>query len=163
MTRTSSTSHTPRAFTLIELLVVIAIIGLLSSVVLASLNTAREKARDAKRKSDMHTVVQALSIYALDHGRYPDSVTTGAAACGGISYCLAPVVETYLVPDGYIPQAPADPSKGGTSANYRYCGSANAYTIISYSDKEGGWCHVASPDINTACGSTPKWYEYPTC
>ena len=52
-----------RGFTLIELLVVIAIIGLLSSIVLASLNTAREKARDAKRQGDLHSLQTAIETY----------------------------------------------------------------------------------------------------
>src|SRR3990167_736456 len=45
-----------RGFTLIELLVVIAIIGLLSSIVLASLSTARDKGKDAAIQSDLNTI-----------------------------------------------------------------------------------------------------------
>ena len=54
--------HT-RGFTLIELLVVIAIIGVLSAVVLASLNTARSKGNDAAIKSDLNGIRTQAAIY----------------------------------------------------------------------------------------------------
>lgn len=75
-----SKNITNRGFTLIELLVVIAIIGILSSVVLASLNTARGKARDTTRLSDMHTLQTALALYMSDSSTYPNSNYSG---CGG--------------------------------------------------------------------------------
>ena len=52
-----------QGFTLIELLVVIAIIGVLASVVLASLNTARKKSRDARRIADIKQIQLALELY----------------------------------------------------------------------------------------------------
>ncbi|MFA6407957.1 MAG: type II secretion system protein [Candidatus Paceibacterota bacterium] len=70
-----------RGFTLIELLVVISIIGLLSSIVLASLNTAREKARDAKRQEDLHSIQVALELYYITHGAYPPF--RPSSSCGG--------------------------------------------------------------------------------
>ncbi len=66
-------------FTLIELLVVIAIIGLLSSVVIASLNTARAKGRDAKRLSDVRQTKTALELYFDQNGFYPTVGGAGAA------------------------------------------------------------------------------------
>lgn len=65
--------HSIRGFTLIELLVVIAIIGVLSSVVLASLNQARIKARDTSRISQLAEIRKALELYYLDYGYYPAS------------------------------------------------------------------------------------------
>ena len=63
--------HQFSGFTLIELLVVIAIIGLLSSVVFASLNSARKKARDARRIADLKQIQTALEFYYDAKNQYP--------------------------------------------------------------------------------------------
>lgn len=62
-----------KGFTLIELLVVISIISLLSSVVLASLNSARVKARDAQRIATLAQIRTALELYFDANGYYPQS------------------------------------------------------------------------------------------
>jgi len=94
-------------FTLIELLVVIAIIGILASVVLASLNSARKKSRDARRLADVKQLQVALELYFdANSGDYPGllSALIGATACGSSS-CISVV--------------PAPPSGSGQTA-YAY-------------------------------------------
>jgi len=66
-----------KAFTLIELLVVIAIIGLLSTLSVIALNSARAKARDAKRISDVKQMQVALEMYYNDMAAYPTAATGG--------------------------------------------------------------------------------------
>jgi prepilin-type N-terminal cleavage/methylation domain-containing protein len=75
-------------FTLIELLVVIAIIGVLSGLVTVNLQDARERARDAQRKSDLRTIRNALELFKNDQKpmRYPDNTEyddEGVLAAGG--------------------------------------------------------------------------------
>jgi len=65
-----------KGFTLIELLVVVAIISLLSSIVLASLGSARTKARDARRLADLRQIDTAFALYFSDNGAYPGGSTT---------------------------------------------------------------------------------------
>jgi prepilin-type N-terminal cleavage/methylation domain-containing protein len=70
-----------RGFTLIELLVVIAIIGILSSVFLASLNSGRNKAKNARIQAELKQLKTKLDIYNLDHdgyGAYVFDCTSGA-------------------------------------------------------------------------------------
>ncbi len=74
-----------KGFTLIELLVVVAIIALLASIVMASLNSAKAKARDAKRLDDKRQVVIALNAYYNDHGSWPDTSSNGGGRCLGPS------------------------------------------------------------------------------
>jgi prepilin-type N-terminal cleavage/methylation domain-containing protein len=61
-----------KGFTLIELLVVIAIIGLLSTLAIVSLNSAREKSRNTKRQADIRTLQSAIELYINDEGLPPD-------------------------------------------------------------------------------------------
>jgi type II secretion system protein G len=107
-----------KGFTLIELLVVVAIIGILSSVVLTSLNSARSRARDAKRISDLRSIQTALQLYYTTNGSYPPSFCSSANA-NGTPPSNSPLAcwSTFL--SGYIPSLPLDPINQ-TSSFYFY-------------------------------------------
>lgn len=70
-------------FTLIELLVVIAIIGVLASIVLASLNSARRKSRDTRRVADINQLRLALELYFDANAAYPDTIDLLETGCAG--------------------------------------------------------------------------------
>lgn len=113
-----------RGFTLIELLVVIAIIGLLSTVILSSLNAARARARDAQRKSNIVQIRTALEQYFLARGQYPaeaaydTSMGSGATLPSGTDWDHASGIYTALVPT-YLSALPVDPTNSG-SYYYNY-------------------------------------------
>ena len=106
------------AFTLIELLVVIVIIGVLATLAVVAISSARTKARDAKRVSDIKQMQTALELYLADQNEYPPvaSVTAGS-----------PLIS----PDGvktYMAKLPADSS---ASQSYKYLlPSSNKYELI---------------------------------
>jgi len=111
-------------FTLVELLVVIAIIGLLSTVAVVSMSTARVKARDIKRATTLKQIMTALELYNDNVGHYP--ITTTYACFDCTSYVNSAVITpastnltTALAP--YLPNAPIDPSGwGSTDQGYLY-------------------------------------------
>ncbi|MBD3282463.1 MAG: prepilin-type N-terminal cleavage/methylation domain-containing protein [Candidatus Portnoybacteria bacterium] len=110
-----------KGFTLIELLVVIAIIGLLSTIILVSLNTARTKARDSKRLSDMHQIILALEMYYSDNNTYP--TRTADSCCDGWDQGPCQSENTFidlLVSQGYMTTVPNDPAGGSGTGCYGY-------------------------------------------
>ncbi len=145
-----STSNSS-GFTLIELLVVIAIIGLLSSVVLAALNEARAKARDAQRISDITEIRKALELYYANNNVYP---STGSLSA---SYwdpgCLATPIAPDQKGDQWIPglvptymaSLPRDPrpkdearSYGNSAACYMYASDGQGYVLSAWATVETG-------------------------
>lgn len=112
-------------FTLIELLVVIAIIGVLASIVLASLNNARIKSRDAKRIGDIKQIQTALELsYDSQGSQYPQASGT----CDASTFNGLEVLKT----QGYIPEVPRDPLNTGANGCYRYATLTAAGTRSTY-------------------------------
>lgn len=126
------TYRSSRGFTLIELLVVIAIIGMLSSVVLASLNSARSKSRDSRRLEDLKQI--ANTIVASE-----TSPSAAFAGCTGADVraatCTNPDLSKF-----------ADPS-GSTTA----CTSASA-AQCDYSVSQAGGAAAATFSNWQVCG-----------
>ena len=107
-------------FTFIELLVVIAIIGILSSVILASLTTTREKAKIGAARADVRQLRTAVSVFEIATAEWPGHQVPFFVDGGGsgneiwdLSQPSAGLVQTdgpYLNWDGpYIPSAGPDP------------------------------------------------------
>jgi prepilin-type N-terminal cleavage/methylation domain-containing protein len=153
---------TKTGFTLIELLVVVAIIGILSTVVLASLNDARAKGRDTVRITASDQLQKALELYYDDKGQYPPyHVNTSSATCGfgssGDDWCT---LEIALAP--YLSPPFRDPF--GDQDTYRYYYDSDSgdgyqtYGMMFRFEKDdrgqydGGFYATEDPDTgNPAC------------
>lgn len=131
-------------FTLIELLVVIAIIGILASVILASLNSARSKARDAVRKHDLSQIAIALELYHDKNGSYAVSGSgSNGTGNGFFSYTgtgYPKAVSQGLVDDGDMGAELVDPSgaRGSTA-------TSTGYLINITNDHYTLWANLEDP------------------
>ena len=151
---------TGNGFTLIELLVVISIMGILSSVILASLSDARASARDAQRISDLRQIQNALELYRLDNNGYAPDIgchdTSYGWGCGNPVGAPSPDWHPStglrrLVTGGYLSEVPVDPLN---NADYRYwyephCSVTShgqtrkqSYYLRARLEKTGGWFYI---------------------
>jgi prepilin-type N-terminal cleavage/methylation domain-containing protein len=153
-----------RGFTLIELLVVIAIIGILASVVLASLNSARQKSRDARRISDVQQIKLGLELFFDQAGTYPREATEATLADNGFMASF-PTPPSGAGQDSYA-YAPISPSDGGVCTSY-HLGAAlensdhNSLENDVDADSTSGLTVASSGDCNDADGNSDSG-SYPS-
>ncbi|MFN3188121.1 MAG: type II secretion system protein [Candidatus Paceibacteria bacterium] len=139
-------------FTLIELLVVIAIIGILASVVLSSLSSARAAAKDAKIISEIRQFQTALELFAnANGGLYPAD-----APDRRVDLMTASCTNCNMLP--YINPLPSHPDYTGTNDHrYRFGSGRTGYSIlIRLSRNNDAWCRI---DMN---GGHSSW-NHPFC
>ncbi|OHA79373.1 MAG: hypothetical protein A2747_02970 [Candidatus Yonathbacteria bacterium RIFCSPHIGHO2_01_FULL_44_41] len=133
-----------KGFTLIELLVVIAIIGILASVVLASLNSARAKGSDAAIKADLAGIrASAEVLFDTIGNKYSGTAAVlNSAACGAIAVVSPITTANHIFQDTNV-QAAIDhavSTNGGTDATCNITATGDAYAASVKLKGAGYWC-----------------------
>lgn len=145
-----------RGFTLIELLVVIAIIGLLASVVIASLSSARAKGRDARRLSDLRSAGNAIELARTGTNSYNFAGCVGADVRA--STCTIPDLSDYKDPSG---STTACTSASVASCDYSVSNASGGigaavdnYQICAYLESGSGGLPAGRVSIRSNTNST---------
>lgn len=131
-------------FTLIEVLLVIGLIAILAAIVILAVNPAKQlaDARNAQRRVDVNTILNASYQYAIDNnGTIPATITTTATAvCKTGGSCAGLIDLSVLTTDEkYLTSIPFDPSTSTTnSTNYNINKTANNRVTVAAPGAENG-------------------------
>lgn len=124
-----------KGFTLIELLVVIAIIGLLSTLAVVALNSARQRSRDAKRVADIRQIQTALELGFSETNGYPVGSSLVLGTGTGLVLCNAGGAQFVAAQSScgagtvYMGLVPANPAPNGAPYTYTSASGSSSYSI----------------------------------
>ena len=121
-------------FTLIELMVVISIIVLLASVILVSMISSREKARNVKRLGDITQMNTALELYFAKYRGYPTDTGPVDGIPDGLTEFATSIPRAPMPPDGICnglthTGAAFTPPNGTLVNQYYYIPTGNSFTV----------------------------------
>ncbi|HEY0980314.1 MAG TPA: type II secretion system protein [Candidatus Paceibacterota bacterium] len=152
-------SNASRGFTLIELLVVIAVIGILASVVMTSLNSARGKARDAQRAATIREIQKGLEFYYDKYGYYPHETENECVGTEGYTTVNNNFMQS-LVTEGFLPAYPKDPNNVNCNVQYGvYNANNQSYIVFVKFEKlpPNGRCNQEHTDVGYSCFMEGEW------
>jgi prepilin-type N-terminal cleavage/methylation domain-containing protein len=127
-----------RGFTLIEFLLVIGIIAVLAAIVIVAINPTKQlaDARNAQRRSDVTTILNAVYQYVIDNnGTLPAGITTTSKeiCVTGTTDCDGNGINLDALTGSYIVKLPVDPQAGSTATGTDYLIVQNAAGRITVS------------------------------
>lgn len=131
-----------RGFTIVELLIVIVVIGILAAIVIVAYNGVQQRARDARRLTDIQSVSKALQYYYADNGSYPTTpdmshaMTDSNCAVGAQSANWVPGLVPKYLPS--LPQSFGPRVKDSLTACYQYASDGTIYVLSAWQAVEGG-------------------------
>lgn len=138
-----SFSSLKRGFTLIELLLVIGIIAILAAIVIVAINPTKQlaDARNAQRKADVNTIINAIYQYAIDEDELPATITTSSKIIckSGVNVdCDADGISLNMLTGSYIVALPYDPSSAtATGTNYTVYKNNGRVTVSAPGAEQG--------------------------
>ena len=163
-----------RGFTLVEVVIVVGIVGLLSAIVLFSVQQARQNARDKTRKVDLKQLQLALELYREAVGRYPENCDTGQAgvpsattprwasdAPGGATDCIDGNDWIIGLAPTFIATLPSDPKPPNNNMRYWYGINLDGseYKVIAFNTVETSQVSLGDEFFprDASCANPNNW------